>query len=91
MCYRYWMNSDGSHNVPAHYGIRTDRYKLIFFYAKSLGIAGTKEMDLTPEWELYDLKEDTMEMSNIYSNSGNEELIKELKTELLKMKKTIQQ
>ena len=33
MYYRYWMNGDGSHNVPAHYGIRTDRYKLIFFYA----------------------------------------------------------
>lgn len=26
MYYRYWMNADGSHNVPAHYGIRTERY-----------------------------------------------------------------
>ena len=26
--YRYWMHIEGS-NVPAHYGIRTERYKLI--------------------------------------------------------------
>lgn len=87
MYYRYWMNSDGSHNVPAHYGIRTDRYKLIFFYAKALGMKGTKEMNLTPEWELYDIQEDPMEMNNIYNDEGNEELIKKLKTELLELKK----
>lgn len=87
MYYRYWMNADGSHNVPAHYGIRTDRYKLIFFYAKSLGMAGTKELPLQPEWELYDLKEDPMEMKNIYNAAENKDLIKELKTELLELKK----
>lgn len=48
---------------------------------------GTKEMDLTPEWELYDLQEDSMEMNSIYNDEENEELIKELKTELLKLKK----
>ena len=30
MYYRYWMNADYDHNVIANYGIRTDRYKLIF-------------------------------------------------------------
>jgi arylsulfatase A-like enzyme len=31
MYYRYWMH--GSHfNVPAHYGIRTKNYKLIYYY-----------------------------------------------------------
>lgn len=29
--YRYWMHR-AHHDVPAHYGIRTKRYKLIFFY-----------------------------------------------------------
>ena len=87
MYYRYWMNADDSHNVPALYGIRTDRYKLIFYYALPLGMKGTNEMSLIPEWELYDLKEDPMEMKNIYHDAGNENLIKELKTELLKLKK----
>ncbi|MDU0354573.1 DUF4976 domain-containing protein [Paraglaciecola aquimarina] len=29
--YRYWMHS-AHHDVPAHFGLRTKRYKLIFFY-----------------------------------------------------------
>lgn len=35
-------------------------------------------------WELYDLQEDPMEMHNIYGQPGTEELVKELKTELLR-------
>ena len=30
--YRYWMHMAHGHNNPAHFGLRTDRYKLIFFY-----------------------------------------------------------
>ena len=30
--YRYWMHMAHDHNNPAHFGLRTDRYKLIFFY-----------------------------------------------------------
>ena len=33
--YRYWMHR-AHHDVPAHYGIRTKRYKLIFFYGLAL-------------------------------------------------------
>lgn len=66
MYYRYWMNADNDHNVTANYGIRTDRYKLIFYYGESLGMTGTKNESRTPEWELYDLKEDPMEMKNLY-------------------------
>lgn len=87
MYYRYWMNADNSHNVTANYGIRTDRYKLIFYYGQSLGMSGTKNVSSTPEWELYDLESDPMEMRDIYDDSANAGLIKELKTELLKLKK----
>ena len=30
--YRYWMHMAHKHNNPAHFGIRTKEYKLIFFY-----------------------------------------------------------
>ena len=33
--YRYWMHLAHCLQVPAHFGIRTERYKLIFFYACS--------------------------------------------------------
>ena len=86
MYYRYWMNADNDHNVTANYGIRTDRYKLIFYYGESLGMTGTKNESRTPEWELYDLKEDPMEMKNLYHDPSKKALIKELKTKLLELK-----
>jgi len=30
--YRYWMHMAHAHNNPAHFGIRTKEYKLIFYY-----------------------------------------------------------
>jgi arylsulfatase A-like enzyme len=87
MYYRYWMHCDGAHNVPANYGIRTDRHKLIFYYAQPLGMAGSKDTPLTPEWELYDLLNDPAEMHNIYSDPANAKIVANLKKELLRLKK----
>src|ERR1019366_1524640 len=50
MYYRYWMHLDGSHNVPAHYGLRTNRSTLIYYYGKGLDMKGAKNIDLDPEW-----------------------------------------
>jgi len=58
-------------NIQKHYGIRTDRYKLIHFY---------EEID---EWELYDLKNDPTELNNIYGSSNHSAIEKDLKQELL--------
>lgn len=33
--YRYWMHR-AHHDIPAHYAIRTERYKLIFYYGLAL-------------------------------------------------------
>ncbi len=59
------------HKVQPHYGIRTNRYKLMHFYYS---------MD---EWELYDLENDPTEMSNIYNDVENDSLIKVLKQKLV--------
>lgn len=89
MYYRYWMHGDGSHNVTANYGVRTNRYKLIFYYGQPLGMKGTKDVPVIPaDWELYDLQADPQEMKNIYSDPANKALVKELKTELLRLKET---
>ena len=62
------------HKVQPHYGVKTDRYKLMHFYYS---------MD---EWELYDLKTDPNEMRNIYSEAPAE-LIESLKKELEALRK----
>ncbi|MFN2352737.1 MAG: sulfatase/phosphatase domain-containing protein, partial [Kiritimatiellia bacterium] len=36
MYYRYWMHMSG-HGVCAHYGVRTKRHKLIYYYGEALG------------------------------------------------------
>ena len=67
--YPYW------HHVQPHYGIRTERYKLIHFY-----------YDLD-EWELYDLSNDPNEVNNIINNPEYNQLIINLKSRLSELKK----
>ena len=86
MYYRYWMHGEGAHHVTAHYGVRTHRYKLIFYYARALGMKGSRDNPIQPEWELYDLLEDPHEMHNIYGKPESEEIQISLKKELLRLK-----
>ena len=85
MYYRYWMHNDPDHHVPAHYGIRTADYKLIYYYGKPLGMTGSFEPSTTPEWEFYDLKKDKREMVNRYSDPGYQTIIAKLKKELIRL------
>jgi arylsulfatase A-like enzyme len=85
MYYRYWMHNDNDHHVPAHYGIRTDRYKLIYYYNQPLGMTGSFPNGKPPEWEFFDLKTDPREMHNLYSDPKHARLIQHLKGELAKL------
>lgn len=69
--YYHFYEYPAEHMVKRHYGVRTERYKLIHFY---------NDID---EWELYDLQEDPHEMNNLFGKPGMEkvqaEMMKELK------------
>src|SRR5699024_12546157 len=43
----------------------------------------------SPEWELFDLTEDPMEMNNCYSDPAYKNVVKELKDELYRLKKEL--
>jgi len=88
MYYRYWMHNDPSHHVMANYGIRTQRYKLVYYYGKNLKKSGARsDWNIPAEWELYDLKTDPNEMHNLYTDPANKSLINELKMKLIELKK----
>lgn len=53
--YYHYYDYPAIHMVKKHYGIRTERYKLIHFY------------DDIDEWELYDLEVDPQEIKNVYN------------------------
>ena len=73
MYYHYYEFPHGWHFVKKHYGIRTDRYKLIHFY------------DDIDAWEFYDLKYDPNEINNIYNNKNYKREIDSAKRKLYKL------
>jgi len=79
--YQYWMHM-AHHDNPAHIGMRTKRYKLLFFYGHRKFGSPRNVPETTqspPGWELYDLKKDHQEMNNVYDDPAYAEVIKDLK------------
>jgi len=81
MYYRYWMHG-GAHNVHAHYGVRTKRHKLIYYYSDALGQPGAVDEIHDPEWELFDLEKDPCELNSVYHNPEYAGIVAELSAEL---------
>ncbi|UCE10780.1 MAG: DUF4976 domain-containing protein, partial [Candidatus Thorarchaeota archaeon] len=86
MYYRYWMHLT-DHWVPAHYGVRTKRFKLIYYYGQPLGMRGSIPQQTEPEWELFDLEKDPYEMENVYGDPSCDEILNNLKSELKQLRK----
>jgi arylsulfatase A-like enzyme len=86
--YRYWMHM-AHHDVPAHYGLRTKNYKLIFYYGLPLDARGARPWPTQPAWELYDLQNDPQEMHNVYDDPRYDDVVQRLKQQLLEKKKEI--
>ena len=68
--YYHFYEYPAEHMVKRHYGVRTDRYKLIHFY---------NDID---SWELYDLQTDPMEMHNVYDDPSYAKIRKKLHAQL---------
>ncbi len=73
MYYRYYEKR--LHNVCPHYGIRTDRYKLIHYYRMDDQV----QID---EWELFDLQSDPNELYSVYNDPAYAETRDWLKYQL---------
>ncbi|MCH1496633.1 MAG: sulfatase [Rubripirellula sp.] len=85
--YRYWMHL-AHHHIPAHYGIRDARHKLVYFYALPLDAnLGRGQFPATTDgWELYDLSQDPNETQNLYGRPEYREVTAQLKMKLLHLK-----
>ena len=85
MYYRYWQHT----TRPAHYGVRTEHYKLIFFYGLPLDMKGADAEPTRVGWELYDLEKDPQELHNVYGDPAYASVVRELKAELLRLKREL--
>ena len=65
----YYHYYDGGHSVAKHYGVRTDRFTLAYFYQ-------------TDEWELFDRQNDPQQMRSVHADPAYAKTVTELKAEL---------
>ena len=63
-------------SIDPHYGIRTERYKLIYF----------NKIDA---WEMFDLKTDPHELKNVYADPAQAGTVKQLKADLARLRTTL--
>lgn len=82
--YRYWMHL-AHHWNPSHLGIRTKRYKLIYYY----GCDMNGENRTPPGWELYDHLKDPFETTNVYDDPAYGDVVKLLKAQLAELKRKV--
>jgi arylsulfatase A-like enzyme len=59
------------HHVRPHYGVVTDRYKLVHFYTPDVNT-----------WELFDLRTDPLELKDVSLEPANAPLVNDLKAEI---------
>jgi len=72
--YYQYYEYPAEHMVKRHYGVRTDRYKLIHFYY---------DVD---EWEMYDLEKDPHETKSIYDDPAYAGVQKDLHKRLTELR-----
>lgn len=71
--YYHYYEFPGVHAVPRHYGVRTDRHKLVHYY----------QID---EWELFDLETDPQELRSVYDDPAYASIRRALDTRLRELR-----
>ena len=80
--HRYWMHRDPVHNAYSHYGIRNQRYKLIYWYNEGYGLPGTNFGGEDREWELFDCERDPLELFSVFFDPSYKEVVEMMTREL---------
>lgn len=73
--YYHYYEFPGPHSVRKHYGVVTDRYKLVRFYEPQMNY-----------WELFDLKTDPQEMRSVYGETDYAQVQADLEKELKRLR-----
>jgi arylsulfatase A-like enzyme len=73
--YYHYYEFPGPHSVRRHYGVVTDRYKLVHFYG-----------DDVDEWELFDLKSDPRELRSVFGRAEYSNARRSLEGELTRLR-----
>ncbi len=73
--YYHYYEFPEPHHVRPHYGVITDRYKLLHFYAPDVDY-----------WELYDHEKDPNELRSFYGDPDYAKISAELKTEVQRLR-----
>ncbi len=68
------------HHVRPHYGVITDRYKLIHYYKPDVD-----------DWELMDREKDPLEVKSFYNDPAYADTVKELKAEILRLQAEVKE
>jgi arylsulfatase A-like enzyme len=76
--YYHYYEFPGAHSVRRHYGVVTDRYKLVHFY----------EPDVD-SWELFDRLEDPRELLNVIDDQGYSRVKEDLTEELRRLRREL--
>jgi arylsulfatase A-like enzyme len=74
--YYHYYEYPASHRVRPHYGVVTDRYKLVHYYKPDVD-----------DWELLDRQKDPLEMKSFYNDPAYAQTVKELHAELQRLRK----
>ena len=71
--YYHFYEYKADHTVLQHLGVRTERYKLIYFYTVN-------------EWQLFDLLKDPSEQHNLIHHKAYSGILADMKKELLRLR-----
>jgi arylsulfatase A-like enzyme len=76
--YYHYYEYPVPHRVRPHYGVVTDRYKLVHYYKPDID-----------EWELLDREKDPLEVKNFFADPEYADTVAELKSELQRLREEV--